>query len=159
MSSSVYSEKHSRNSGTRTIQLVDRRGPPPPDLLSGARGEVGWGRPPYRGPENKDRPDRWTGPERRTARSHARERQERAALDSLKYYVAREKGKQDAEALYAYGVSRSRLEEANSRHIHEGITAFNAVIQLDPGHVDAKHNLLNLYSRIWRNEEVLDLAD
>src|SRR5215207_4388309 len=44
----------------------------------------------------------------------------RAALDSLKYYVAREQGKQDPDALYAYGVSRARLEEPNGKHVFEG---------------------------------------
>jgi len=83
----------------------------------------------------------------------------RAALDSLKYYVAREKGKEDPEALYAYGVSRSRLEEPNGKHISEGITAFNAVLQLEPGHAEAKHRLLELYPRAAKNTEAIELAD
>ncbi|MEA2733883.1 MAG: hypothetical protein QOE14_334, partial [Humisphaera sp.] len=83
----------------------------------------------------------------------------RAALDSLKYYVAREKGKQDPEALYAYGVSRSRLEEPNGKHISEGIAVFNALLQLEPGNLESKHRLLDLYTRAHHNNEAIELAD
>jgi tetratricopeptide (TPR) repeat protein len=83
----------------------------------------------------------------------------RAALDSLKLYVAKPKGKEDAEALYAYGVSRARLEESNGKHISEGIMVFNALLQLDPGHVEAKHRLLDLLPRAGRNPEAIELAD
>src|SRR5688500_2880247 len=52
-----------------------------------------------------------------------------AALESLKYYVAREGGKKDPEALFAYGMSRARIEESNGKHVLEGITVFNTLIQ------------------------------
>src|SRR5690349_1396383 len=83
----------------------------------------------------------------------------RAALDSLKFYVAREQGKQDPEALYAYGVSRARLEETNGKNITEGITVFNALLQIDPGNLEAKHRLLDLYTRAHYSKEAIELAD
>src|SRR5687768_1794371 len=81
----------------------------------------------------------------------------KAALDSLKYYVAR--NKTDPETLYAYGVSRSRLEEPNGKHIVEGITVFNALLQLDPNNLEAKHSLLELYSKAYYSNEAADLAE
>ncbi|MEO6436077.1 MAG: tetratricopeptide repeat protein, partial [Tepidisphaeraceae bacterium] len=80
-----------------------------------------------------------------------------AALDSLKFYVARKKS--DPEALFAYGVSRSRIEEPNGKHVFEGITVFSTLVQLDPTNLEAKHRLLDLYTQAWRNEETIDLAD
>src|SRR5438552_1904792 len=71
----------------------------------------------------------------------------RAALDQLKIYVARDAGKKDVDALYAYGVSRSRIEEPTGKHILEGITVFKTILQLDPGQLDSKHRLLELYAR------------
>jgi tetratricopeptide (TPR) repeat protein len=81
----------------------------------------------------------------------------KAALESLKYYVARDKN--DPETLYAYGVSRSRLEEPNGKHIVEGIAVFNALLQIDPNNLDAKHSLLDLYTQAYYGNEAVDLAD
>src|SRR5712675_1108827 len=64
----------------------------------------------------------------------------RAALDSLKFYVAR--NKTDPEALYAYGISRSRIEEPNGKNVLEGITVLGTLVQLDPKNLDAKYSLL-----------------
>src|SRR6185369_9000145 len=81
----------------------------------------------------------------------------RAALDSLKFYVARNKS--DPEALYAYGVSRARLEEPNGKQVLEAIAVFNMVLQIDPAHLEAKHALLDLYTRAFYDSEALDLSD
>ena len=43
-------------------------------------------------------------------------------LDQLKQYVGR--NKTDADALFAYGTARSRIEEPNGKHILEGIGVF-----------------------------------
>jgi tetratricopeptide (TPR) repeat protein len=83
----------------------------------------------------------------------------RTALDQLKIYVARDQGKKDVDALYAYGVSRSRIEEPSGKHILEGITVFKTILQLDPGNLECKHRLLDLYARAGYTSDAIDLAD
>ncbi len=79
----------------------------------------------------------------------------RAALDSLKFYVARVKS--DPEALYAYGVSRSRIEAPGN--VTEAISVLHAVLQIDPSNADARHQLLHLYNQAVYPNEAIDLAD
>src|SRR5689334_6193737 len=61
---------------------------------------------------------------RETGMAAFRSNDYREALNNLKLYVARDIGKKDIDALYAYGVSRARIEEPNGKNILEGITVF-----------------------------------
>lgn len=81
----------------------------------------------------------------------------KTALNSLKSYVSRVKS--NPEALFAYGVSRSRIEETNGKHITEGITVFTTLIALDPANSEAKHRLLDLYTQAGYSNEAIDLSD
>src|SRR5207249_3852476 len=81
----------------------------------------------------------------------------RAALNALKTYVSREHN--DVDALYAYALSRAKVEEPNGKNITEGITALNALLQIEPHHLRAKHDLLDLYVRAYYNAEAADLAE
>jgi tetratricopeptide (TPR) repeat protein len=81
----------------------------------------------------------------------------RTALDALKNYVAKRRG--DNEALFAYGVSRSKIEEPDGHNIAEGINVFTALLQQDPDNKLAKYDLLDLYLQASYNKEALDLAD
>src|SRR4051794_36959344 len=67
----------------------------------------------------------------------------RTALDQLKTYTWRVPS--DTEALYAYGVSRSRIETTNGSYLTEGINALSTLLQQDPTNLDAEHRLLELY--------------
>src|SRR3954468_15780485 len=79
------------------------------------------------------------------------------ALDELKTYTWRVRN--DNEALYAYAVSRSRIETPNGAHIKEGINALATLLQQDPTNLDAEHRLLELYMQIFRNNDAVELAD
>ena len=80
-----------------------------------------------------------------------------AALESLRFYVARNKS--DPQALFAYGIARSRVEEPSGKHILEGINTLSALLQIDPGNLEAKHRLLELYTQAFYSDEAVDLAD
>jgi tetratricopeptide (TPR) repeat protein len=81
----------------------------------------------------------------------------RAALESLKIYVSKRRA--DVEAMHAYGVARSRVEEPNGKHIMEAIAVFTAILQSEPGNLDAQHSLLDLYALVGYNTESIELAD
>ncbi|HYO11384.1 MAG TPA: tetratricopeptide repeat protein [Tepidisphaeraceae bacterium] len=80
----------------------------------------------------------------------------RGALDNLKTYTW--KVKADTEALHAFAVSRTRIEVPNGSHITEGIALFTTLLQAEPGNLDAKHRLLDLYTQAYYNNEANELA-
>lgn len=67
----------------------------------------------------------------------------------------------DAEALFAYSKSRSRVEESNGRHLLEGMEGMRQVLRIQPDHDEARRLLLELYShpRVLYNAEAVGLAD
>ncbi|HTL30231.1 MAG TPA: tetratricopeptide repeat protein, partial [Tepidisphaeraceae bacterium] len=79
------------------------------------------------------------------------------ALTKLSPYVARHKD--DADALYAYAISRARVELISGRHISEAIMLLDQYRTLKPDNPDANHELLDLYAKADRRVETLRLAD
>jgi len=82
-----------------------------------------------------------------------------AALDPLGRYISRKQN--DAETLFAFGKSRSRVELPNGRHLAEAISYFRRGLELQPNNLDAKHQLLTIYTdpTIQYNAEANALAD
>jgi tetratricopeptide (TPR) repeat protein len=79
------------------------------------------------------------------------------ALARLGTYVA--KHKDDADALYAYAISRSRVEEISGRHITEAIMLLDQYRSMRPNDANANHELLDLYAKADRTVETMRLAD
>lgn len=65
----------------------------------------------------------------------------------------------DIQALAAYAHSRELAEEPNGQHLTETIVALKMLIGLDPNQMDARHHLLELYSRLERRPEAIDTAN
>ena len=81
----------------------------------------------------------------------------RTALDQLKTYTWRVRS--DNEALYAYAVSRSRVETPNGSYLTEGINALSTLLQQDPTNLNAEHRLLELDLQVFRNNDAVEVAD
>jgi tetratricopeptide (TPR) repeat protein len=79
------------------------------------------------------------------------------ALEKLSRYVARHKD--NYESLFAYAVSRARVEDPGGKHIREGILLFGQLVEQNPGDLAAKHELLDLYTKAGYVTETLQLAD
>ena len=82
----------------------------------------------------------------------------RATLANLGAYLRRT-GSDDPAILYAFAKARANVEEPGRRHLVEAINALVRVVQLDPAHEQARRDLLDLYTRVSRSREALDLAD
>lgn len=78
------------------------------------------------------------------------------ALPHLSRYVTQEQ--EDVEALYYYSLARRRVEDARNRHIDEPISGFRQVLRLDPDHVAARKELLELYVIKGYAVEAMELA-
>lgn len=79
------------------------------------------------------------------------------ALMPLSKYI--EHRQNDAEALFAFGKARSRVEAPNNRNLSEAISYYRRGLELQPDNMDAKHQLLDLYSGTGYNAEAITLAD
>ncbi len=79
------------------------------------------------------------------------------ALNKLGVYVA--KHKDDADALYAYAISRAHVEQISGRHISEAIMLLDQYRALKPNNPEANHELLDLYAQADRRIEATRLAD
>jgi tetratricopeptide (TPR) repeat protein len=78
------------------------------------------------------------------------------ALDRLRSYTAA--FPDDYEALYAYGVSRLRVETGSFRHVAEARQVFEQLLRMRPDDLNAAHFLLDLYVRFRYVPEVLSLS-
>jgi tetratricopeptide (TPR) repeat protein len=79
------------------------------------------------------------------------------ALSKLAVYVG--KHKDDPETLYAYAISRARVEQISGRHISEAIMLLDQYRALKPDNPEANHELLDLYAKADRRVEATRLAD
>jgi len=68
------------------------------------------------------------------------------------------RNKTDAEALFAYAKSRSRVELPDQSQIWESINLFTTYRQLKPDDLEAQHILLRLYAQVNYFTEALELA-
>src|SRR4051812_46558067 len=64
------------------------------------------------------------------------------ALDRLKIYVAKPEFQADYDAVFAYAVSRSKVETARGQHLVESAKIFEQLLALRPTDVAAQHALL-----------------
>lgn len=82
------------------------------------------------------------------------------SVNLLGQYIAKAHAQdRDADALYAYGKSRVNVEMPRLRHIIEGISAYQAYLELRPKDDKARHELLALYATASYNAEAIKLAD
>lgn len=79
------------------------------------------------------------------------------ALEGFKRYLSNEST--DAEAIYAYGVSRSLVPRADFAHLSEAKSIFGRYLELRPGETRAQHQLLDIYQKLNYDAEALSLAD
>lgn len=79
------------------------------------------------------------------------------ALARLKGYVGRHQD--DFEAVYAYAVSRTRVEVSGGRHIVEAKAIFERLHDLRPDDLPTAHRLLEIYGSIHWDTETLTLAE
>lgn len=88
-----------------------------------------------------------------------------AALPHFSKYLAESKtadlprGKADAEALFAYGKSRSHVERGDNRHLWEAKGIFERYLALMPGDAEAERMLLEIYPKLNMNAEAVTKAD
>jgi tetratricopeptide (TPR) repeat protein len=80
----------------------------------------------------------------------------RALIPLSKY---NERRQTDVETLFAFGKARSRVEVPGDRHLIEAIGYFRRGLELEPGNMAARHELLELYSDAGYNGEAIALAD
>ena len=79
------------------------------------------------------------------------------ALKSLGKYV--NKNKQDVEALYALAGVRQQIEEPRGKHIAYAAGMLRRVIDLDPDHPTARHDLLKLFTALQHSTEAQEIAE
>lgn len=70
-----------------------------------------------------------------------------------------ERHQNDAETLFAFGKARSRVEAPNNRHLGEAIQYYRRGLELQPDNMEARHQLLDLYSNAGYNAEAIILSD
>lgn len=83
-------------------------------------------------------------------------------FDALKYlsqYLRKPEYQKDIEALYQYAIARREVPAAGGKNIFEAIGLFKAVLERDPGHKQARKDLLALYGMVAYNTEAIELAD
>lgn len=79
------------------------------------------------------------------------------ALDQLGRYLR--KNLDDTEAMFLYAKARLNVEDRDDKHILDGISFLRQVIDRQPGNVEAVRLLVNVYSDIGYNQEVITLAN
>lgn len=93
---------------------------------------------------------------RETGMAAVQHHDDAAVLDHLGAYLRRYED--DVEALYEYAGARRRIEAPRGKHLIEAIGVLQRVVDLAPGHAQARHELLDLYSKCGYNHETIDLA-
>jgi cellulose synthase operon protein C len=86
-----------------------------------------------------------------------------AAMNGLKKYLSDTSSSSanstDADAIYAFAVSRSKIPRADLGHLIEAKANFNRYLELRPGDSDAQHQLLDIYTQLGYESEAQALAD
>jgi predicted Zn-dependent protease len=82
-----------------------------------------------------------------------------AVLKELGAYLGIPKNQTDAEALFAYAKSRSRVEESDHHEIRESVDLFQRYLSLKPDDLEAQRLLLDLLPQVGKNQDARDLAD
>ena len=80
-----------------------------------------------------------------------------AALENLKQYVGPHP--EDRDKLFAYGVSRERVETSDGRYLTESRTVFNQLLQRNPQDLEVQHELIGIYLKTGQSNELIALAD
>mgnify|MGYP005846461811 CR=1 FL=1 len=81
-----------------------------------------------------------------------------AALHNLGAYIQRTDSR-DPDVLFKYGQARVAVEMPGRQHYVDAIKIFRLVLDIDPKRTDAKRELLDLYWRVGRGVESVELAD
>ncbi|MBL7645449.1 MAG: tetratricopeptide repeat protein [Candidatus Hydrogenedentes bacterium] len=81
------------------------------------------------------------------------------ALHQIGSYLQRYGQDKDPEAVYEYARARMNVPLPNGKHIGQAIGLFLQVLSVDPGHREARLDLMKLYSLTGYGQEALDLAD
>ncbi|MGH7214205.1 MAG: tetratricopeptide repeat protein, partial [Tepidisphaeraceae bacterium] len=82
-----------------------------------------------------------------------------------KYFTLDPTLRTDAEALFAYGKARAKVEEVNDKHVLEGKAILEEYVNLHPPDtdqariLDAQHILLDLYTKAAYSHEALTLSE
>lgn len=79
------------------------------------------------------------------------------AMAALDVYLHRHP--KNVEALYAMATARKNVEAPEAKHLGAAIFYLRQVVNLDPGRMDAQHDLLDLYTTVRFDPEATRLAD
>lgn len=81
-----------------------------------------------------------------------------AALHHLGMYLLRSQS-QEARVLFEYARARAEVELPDRRHLFDAMKVLQQVVRRDPSHDEARRMLLDLYTRLGRGTEAVELAD
>lgn len=81
------------------------------------------------------------------------------ALHQIGSYLQRYGQEKDPEAVYEYARARMNVPLPNGKNVGQAIGLFLQVLSVDPGHREARLELMKLYSLTGYGQETLDLAD
>jgi len=81
------------------------------------------------------------------------------ALDQVGRYLQRYGQEEDVEALHAYALARKNVPLPNNKHVQQSMGFLRRVVELDPDHPEAPHDLLEAYLTAGFGQETLTLAD
>ena len=82
-----------------------------------------------------------------------------AALHKIGTYLQRHDEDAEVDTLYAYADCRLNVPVPNDRHITQGITLMERVLEKDPAHADGIETLLELRLAVGQTLEALALTD
>jgi tetratricopeptide (TPR) repeat protein len=81
----------------------------------------------------------------------------RTAADFFAEYLGNDR--MDSPAIYDYAVCRSKLPRPDLSHLIEAKALFNRYLELNPGDIDAEHQLLDIYQKLRYSAETTELSD
>jgi tetratricopeptide (TPR) repeat protein len=81
------------------------------------------------------------------------------ALHQIGSYLQRYGQEEDAEAVFEYARARQQVLLPNGKHVGQAIGLYLQVLSVDPGHREARIELMKLYSGAGYGDEALDLAN
>jgi len=81
----------------------------------------------------------------------------RTAADNFAKYLGNDR--MDGPAIFDYAVCRSKLPRPDLSHLTEAKGLFNRYLELNPGDVDAEHQLLDIYQKLRYSSEAMALSD
>ncbi len=81
-----------------------------------------------------------------------------SAMHALGSYLLRME-EPDPDILYKYCKARLHVEEPNGRHLIQAASSLRRLLQLQPGHIRARRDLLELYLQFNYSTETIETAD